>query len=218
MEPLDRNTIAGQAIYSKTTLALYDFLVLGVSNRWIWQCPTSHLLTLYHTHLSSNHLDLGVGTGFFLDHCLSEPQNRIVLTDLNLDSLKVTARRIQRYKPKCYQRNVLKSLKLEEKPFDSIGLNYLLHCLPGDIAAKAVVFDHVSEYLNPGGRVFGSTLLQSGVDRRILARRLMKLYNAKGIFCNEQDTLADLETALTRRFRESKVNVVGCVALFWASK
>ena len=218
MESSERDVAAGHAIYSKATLTLYDFLVLGVSNRWIWQCPTSVLLTWYRTHLSLNHLDIGVGTGFFLYHGLSQHQDRIVLVDLNHNCLEVTARRIKRYKPKCYQRNALDPLELDEKAFDSIGLNYLLHCLPGDISDKGVVFDHAYEYLKPGGRVFGSTLLQGGVDRSILARRLMKLYNTKGIFFNQHDSLDALKTTLANRFRASDVKVVGCAALFWASK
>ncbi len=31
---------AGQAVYTKQTLAVYDFVVLGISNRFLWKCPT----------------------------------------------------------------------------------------------------------------------------------------------------------------------------------
>lgn len=34
---------AGQAVYTKSNLAVYDFVVLGVSNRFIWKCPTARL-------------------------------------------------------------------------------------------------------------------------------------------------------------------------------
>ena len=60
---------AGQAVYTKPLLASYDLLVLGLSNRMIWRCPTKHLLALYDRSVTSNHLDVGVGTGFFLDRC-----------------------------------------------------------------------------------------------------------------------------------------------------
>ena len=53
---------AGQAVYSRRVLGIYDILVLGLSNRWIWKCPTKHLLEHYNRCLSSNHLDVGVGT------------------------------------------------------------------------------------------------------------------------------------------------------------
>lgn len=60
---------AGQAVYSKRTLAFYDFVVLGFSNRFLWKCPTQRLVHLYNNNITLNHLDVGVGTGYFLDRC-----------------------------------------------------------------------------------------------------------------------------------------------------
>jgi SAM-dependent methyltransferase len=214
----EKDVLAGQAVYSKTTLTLYDFVVLGISNRLVWRCPTARLLDFYNTHISANHLDVGVGTGFYLDRCSWPDQPRIVLVDLNPNSLEVTAQRIKRHHPKRYRRNILAPLHLEEEGFHSIGLNYLLHCLPGDIHSKGMVFDHINDYLQPGGTVFGSTLLQGGVPRSGLARRLMQVYNKKGIFCNVNDDLEGLTETLASRFGEISVEAVGCVALFWARK
>ncbi len=213
-----KDVMAGQAVYSKAMLATYDLFVLGLSNRFMWKCPTPRLLAHYNAHVSSSHLDLGVGTGFFLDRCAFPNNPRIVLVDLNPNCLEATARRISRYQPKTYRRNVLEPLELDEERFDSIGMNYLLHCVPGNIRTKAVVFDHIDRYLNPRGVVFGSTLLQGGVLRSAGAKRLMNFYNSKGIFSNVEDDLADLQAQLTKRFGESKVDVVGCAALYWARK
>lgn len=208
---------AGQAVYTQRTLALYDFVVLTVSNRWIWRCPTPRLVQHYHTHLSANHLDVGVGSGYFLDHCrFPAPQPRVALLDLNADALDYAARRIARYRPEIYRRNVLEPITLEGERFDSIGVNYLFHCLPGAMAAKAVALDHLQVCLHPQGTLFGSTLLQGGVQRSWLARRLMAIYNKKGIFCNTADDLAGLQGALQQRFREVSIEVVGCAALFAA--
>lgn len=215
---VSRDVHAGQAVYSKATLAIYDILVLGVSNRFIWKCPTPRLLELYNTHASSNHLDVGVGTGFFLDRCSFPSNPEIVLVDLNPSSLEATTQRIRRYNPRSYRRNILEPLELPDERFDSVGINYLLHCIPGDIQTKATALDHINTYLNPGGVVFGSTLLQGGVYRTALAKRLMKLYNARGIFCNVKDDLAGLSEALASRFSESNVDVIGSAALFWARK
>jgi len=57
-KPTDE-TYAGQAIYNPVTLALYDIVVLGVSNRLIWRCPTPRILRLYNQHVTDNHLDVG---------------------------------------------------------------------------------------------------------------------------------------------------------------
>jgi len=214
----EQDVIAGQAVYSRSVLALYDFLALGVSNRFIWRCPTSRLLELYDSHISGSHLDVGVGTGFFLDHASFPAGPRVVLVDLNANSLAVASRRMERYRPKAYCRNVLEPLQLNEEGFDSIGMNYLLHCLPGDLQTKASVFDCAGAYLNPGGTVFGGTLLQHGVARSAAARRLMDLYNRNGIFCNTSDDLDGLRQELESRFPAVGIQTVGCAGLFWASK
>jgi hypothetical protein len=93
-------------------------------------------------------------------------------------------------------------------------MNYLLHCLPGSMESKAVVFDHLQALMDPNAVLFGSTLLQGGVTRSWLATRLMALYNRRGIFSNERDDLDGLTRALDQRFRDVSVTVVGCIALF----
>lgn len=206
---------AGQAVYTKRTLAVYDFVVLGVSNRFLWKCPTQRLEEHYNKHVTANHLDVGVGTGYFLDRCrfLSKTP-RIALMDLNADTLEFASQRIERYKPKTYCRNVLEPISIDATKFDSVGINYLLHCVPGSIEFKAVAFDHLKALMNPNAVLFGSTLLQGGLPRNWLAKRLMDAYNKKGIFSNQSDDLDGLKRALSERFREVSVEVVGCAALF----
>lgn len=214
--PVDREVEKGQAIYSRLGLALYDFVVLTVSNRWLWKCPTQGLLDFYNANVTANHLDIGVGTGFYLDRCAFPAPPRIALVDLNPNSLEATSRRIARYRPRCFERNALDPLDLGVAGFDSIGMNYLLHCLPGDFATKAVVLDHAAAHLNPGGVIFGATLLQGGVQRNAAARRLMAFYNGKGVFHNTADTADALRGELARRFDQWNVEVRGCAALFLA--
>jgi len=214
MKPTKAEVEAGQAIYNKTTLFGYDF-VLGISNSYIWKCPSSLMETHYNANVSSNHLDVGVGTGYYLDRCRF-PANkpRVALMDMNVNSLAYTSERLKRYQPETYQQNVLEKIETSIKPFDSIGLNYLLHCVPGAITEKAIIFDHLKKLMNPGARIFGSTILQGGVERSWLAQRLMAFYNKKGIFSNTKDSLSDLKNVLSQRFVNVKVDVVGCVALF----
>jgi 2-polyprenyl-3-methyl-5-hydroxy-6-metoxy-1,4-benzoquinol methylase len=169
----------------------------------------------YNQHLTANHLDVGVGTGYFLDRCRFPSQvPRIAMLDLNPNALEFAARRIARYRPEKYLLNVLEAISIDAAKFDSVGINYLLHCLPGAIETKAVALDHLKALINPNGVLFGSTLLQGGVPRNWCARRLMDLYNRKGIFSNRDDTLDGLERALRERFREVTVEPVGCAALF----
>ena len=78
VKPTKEQVDAGQAVYTKGNLAAYDLFVLGISNRYIWKCPSVRIKEHYNQHLSSNHLDVGVGTGYFLDQCRF-PQHLLVL-------------------------------------------------------------------------------------------------------------------------------------------
>jgi len=206
---------AGYAVYTKRVLGIYDFLVLGLSNRLIWRCPTQRLVEHYNRHVTANHLDVGVGTGYFLDHCrFPSSTPRVALMDLNQNALDFAAQRIARYEPETYIRNVLEPISIDARRFDSVGINYLLHCLPGTIESKTASFDHLKTLMNPGAVIFGSTLLQGGVARSWPAKRLMDFYNRKGIFSNDKDDIDGLERALGQRFRSISIEIVGCAALF----
>ena len=151
---------SGQAVYTKRVLKVYDLVVLGVSNRFIWKCPTPKQLRHYERHLSANHLDVGVGSGYFLDRCrFPSASPRVALLDLNSTALEFAAQRIARYRPESYRRNVLEPITLDAPGFDSVAVNYLLHCLPGSMASKAVIFDHLRPLMNARAMLFGATLL-----------------------------------------------------------
>lgn len=217
--PTPAQVEAGQAVYTKRTLAIYDGLVLGLSNEWIWRCSTRRLRALYDRHVTGEHLEAGVGTGYFLDRArFPVPSPRILLLDLNANCLEATRTRIRRYGPETLRCSLLEPIPYEGEPFASVGLNYVLHCLPGDLGSKAVVFDHLGRLLKPGGVLFGSTLLSEGVKRGAVARRLMREYNRRGYFANAGDRLVDLEEALRARFREVEVEVVGCAGVFVGRK
>lgn len=206
---------AGQSIYTKQTLTIYDFVVLGVSNHLLWQCPTQQLVKHYNKYVRANHLDVGVGTGYFLDRCqFPSPTPRIALMDINSIALEFAAGRIARYNPETYRYNVLDPISLNATKFDSVGINYLLHCIPGSIESKSIALDHLKALMNSNAIIFGSTLLQGGVQRNWFAKRLMEVYNKRGIFSNQYDDLESLKQSLCDRFRNVSVEVVGCVALF----
>lgn len=208
---------AGQAFYNRWTLAWYDAYVLGLSCRLAWKCPAQRILDLYNANVSANHLELGVGTGYFLDRCtfpVREP--RIVLVDLNRSCLAAAAQRIARYQPEQFVRNALAPFEFEGRMVDSAGLNFVLHCLPGTMYTKGAVFDHLRAVVKPGGVIFGSTILWHGVEHGFLAKRLTSLYNRRRIFTNFDDTLDALREVLAARFREYEVRTIGSVALFRA--
>jgi len=215
MDASEEQVSAGQAIYTKDILHGYDFYVLGFSNRLLWKCPTRRLVDHYDRHVTANHLDVGVGTGYFLDKCrFPSKAPRIALMDLNQNSLNFASQRIARYNPKTFIRNVLEPITFDAPGFDSVGINYLLHCLPGPLESKAVALDHLKVLMNPGAVLFGSTLLQGNVPRSWFAQKQMDFYNRKGVFSNQHDDLDGLKRALGLRFKDVRVEVAGCAALF----
>lgn len=207
---------AGQAVYSPTVLRLYDWFVLGLSNHLLWQCPTAEIVALHERNLSAHHLDIGVGTGYYLDRAhWPVPKPRITLLDLNPNSLAAAARRIARFEPRPVLANCLEPLPISER-FDSASLCYLFHCLPGSIPEKAVVLDHLLPLLAPGARIFGATIVRGDLKPSKPAEALMNFYNRKGVFSNAKDTARDLEAALRQRFSEVRLEMKGTVALFEA--
>jgi ubiquinone/menaquinone biosynthesis C-methylase UbiE len=209
-KPVEPTTV----VFNQRMLKYYDRLLEFTCNR-IWRCPISRTLELYKRHLSSNHLEVGVGTGYFLEHShLPGSEPRLALLDLSPHCLKRTATRLSRYAPEVYRANALVPIELGVRRFDSIAINYVLHCMPGALPEKGVVFANLKPLLNSSGVLFGSTVLRHGVRCDLGARAFMRLYNARTVFCNLEDSLCDLRQALERTFRSVQIEVVGCVAQF----
>lgn len=217
MEPTPAQVEAGHAFYTRRSLAIYDLAILGYFSRLAWRCPARRIVAHYDEHVSANHLDVGVGTGYFLDHCQypsSHDGLRLALLDANSTCLDVAAGRVARFAPERIEANVLEPIAYDGPRFDSVGLTYLLHCLPGAMTTKAAAIDHLTALANPGAAVFGATLLHDGVHRSWFARAVMKRNNAHGIFSNVDDSLDALRGALTARLDDVTVEVVGCVGVF----
>lgn len=214
-QPTPEEVAAGHAFYTRRSLAIYDAMILGYFSRLAWRCPAARIRAHYDAHASTHHLDVGPGTGYFLDHChWPSDAPRIALLDANAACLDHASKRIERFAPTCHQASVLDPIRLDEAAFDSVGLNYLLHCLPGTIRSKGEVLDNLMPLCNPGATVFGATLLSGGVHRSWFARQVMARNNRVGIFSNEQDDLDGLHAMLEARLREVRVEVVGCVGVF----
>jgi SAM-dependent methyltransferase len=211
---MNENAIAGQAVYSKKVLSIYDFWVLGISNHYLWKCPTRLISEQFSMLVSTNHLDVGVGTGYYLKHFLPQTTKRIALLDLNRNSLETAISAISNFQFEVYCGDVLEPLEFNIQKFDSISVNYLLHCLPGNIAEKGIVFKNLKSHMNIGAVLFGSTILGRGTGTNFFAEKLMNIYNNKGIFSNHNDDLDSLITSLKENFSDVKVEVIGYVALF----
>ena len=205
------------AIYTPTMLTFYDLVVHGVSNHVAWRCPTRRLLELYRANLSANHLEAGIGTGFFLDRARGPEFERLVLLDINQNCLDRAARRLAHFRPSVRQANLLARIPPGLDRFDSVGMTYVLHCLPGRMSEKLAAVDHLKPLMRERAVLFGATILGRGIAPNAAARKLLDLYNDKGVFNNREDDFESLSQGLRRRFGAVEVERQGCVALFRAA-
>lgn len=217
------STAAGGAIYSLPGLLsiVYDSFVLGISNSYIWRCSTKQiLLPFFAARQSSHHLDIGVGTGYYLAETRTSTTANITLCDLNHDSLQAAKTRLKTIgvDAKILQHDIEKPLPLGRERFESISLMYLLHCMPGPPERKTAIFDHLKTNLTDNGVLFGSTILGRGAEHNLAGKTLMYLYNRAGVFGNSQDGAAIFIESLKRNFEEVEASVVGVVLLFTARK
>jgi SAM-dependent methyltransferase len=204
------------AVYGRNTLRVYDLWVHGLSNPLAWRCPTSRLEAWYDDHVGRRHLEVGVGTGYFMDRAGLPPTASVTLLDPNPACLEAASRRVRRLDTRCVRGDVLRPLDLEPASVDSIALMYVLHCLPGSLVEKARAFAHLAPSLAPGGVLFGATILGRGVRPNAIARALLALYNARGVFDNLEDDREGLLAALEHHFEDVTLENRGLVALFAA--
>lgn len=206
-----------QKYFNKVTLFFYDFILYGFISKYAWGCPTKTLDAHYASHITANHLDVGVGTGYLLNR-VSFPSAtpRLALMDLSLSCLTKTLTRLARYKPESYGQNVLEPITMNIKKFDSIGINSVMHCIPGSFKEKGIAFRHLKALLNDNGLLFGTTVLSKGVTQNWLSKIFVKFFNRLGVFINNDDSLIDLTEALRKYFQQVDITVVGSTAIFSA--
>ncbi|MEC9092472.1 MAG: class I SAM-dependent methyltransferase [Planctomycetota bacterium] len=209
----------GAKVYTRTTLAFYDFLVHFVSNRLIWGCPTQRLIDHGTTHLTEDHLEIGIGSGKQLCHSAKKRKfHRLVIADVNPDCLQVACQTLRQFGPATLEVDLMDLDLRGHSPFRSIGLNYVLHCLPLDMEEKLAICDRLFEYgLRPGGVLFGATLF-SHRGQSWVSRLLMKAYNRKKVFSNETDCPSRFHQWCVQRASSFHFQKIGCVGFFAVEK
>jgi len=210
----DEQIKEGQAVYTPLVLRIYDLWVVYYSNFWFWRCPRKRQLKHFQEHLSNNHLDIGVGTGYYLKHCTWPKPTRLALMDLNPNCLELSKAAVKEMNPELYQADIFKPQTQLQDQFSSISMNFLLHCLPGDMENKTQAIGNAVQMLQPNGVLSGATILGDKNLHYPHSSALAAFYNKKGIFSNSSDTYEGLVKALNAHLDDVKVDVVGCVALF----
>ena len=215
MDPSDP-AYAGQAEYTRWLLAIYDPWVLGFMARAVWRSPAPPVVERYRRHVGQRHLDVGPGTGYFLDRAGLLPGTRLTLIDPNPNVLLHAARRLASMNVTTVEADVLKPLPVEGS-FDSVALSHVLHCLPGPLSRKAGAIRNVAAVLALDGVLFGGTVLGRQAKHTRAARAFLWAFNRQGAFDNLADTEEGLRQILEQSFQTVEIDVVGSIAHFTAT-
>lgn len=215
MEP-DDPAYRGQREYTPFFLKLYDPVVLGFFMRVVWRCPTGLLVERYRRHIRPPHLDVGPGTGYFLERAGLVAGSPVTILDPNRNVLDHASRRLRRLDITAMEADVLKPLPVDG-PFDSAALHGVIHCLPGPLARKAVAVANVAAVLAPSGVLFGASVLGRSGPHTWLSRRILDANNRRGTFDNLGDTEEGLREILGASFDQVELETVGTMAIFAAT-
>ena len=215
---MDRDDPAykGQSEYSRLLLNLYDPLVLGPIARFVWRCPTSGLLERYREHIRDRHLDVGPGTGYFLERSGLPEGSQVTILDPNANVRRHVSRRLRHLDVTAVEADVLKPLPVNG-PFDSAALHLVIHCLPGPLTRKALAIANVAAVLAPTGVLFGASVLGTSGRHTWPARRMLGAFNRQGGFDNLHDTEEGLHEILAASFDHVDLETVGSIAIFAAT-
>ena len=207
----------GQRGYTRFFLTIYDPWVLGFTTWAIWRTKVPPAVERYRRQIGHRHLDVGPGTGYFLDKAAPPDGTEITLLDPNPNVLARSSRRLARWNPITVQADVMKPLPVEG-PFDSAALSYVLHCLRGPQPNKAKAIRHIADVLAPDGVLFGGAVLGLGERHTPQARAFLRMANRMGDFDNIGDTAEGLRRILEESFETVEVEIEGSAANFMARR
>ena len=198
----------------KWALTFYDWLVTHYSNRFVWKCPAKNMVEQYHMHTGNTHLDIGVGSGYYLLKC-GYLAKKLHLMDLSSLALDVTEKRSKHKDCTKIKHNVFNEFPVQCAKYDSIAMNYLLHCMPGTLSKqKSSAISNAVKCLKDGGVLFGSMILNAEYINGFMGKIINNKYKQMGIFNNMEDTPEDLEKALKKYLTNVNIKRVGNVLLF----
>src|SRR5215210_8687660 len=157
---MDKNdpSYKGQRGYNRFLLAIYDPWVIGFMTRAVWKVPVPPAVERYRRLMGRRHMDVGPGTGYFLEKAAPPDGTEITLLDPNPNVLAHVSRRLAAMHPATVRADVMKPLPVDG-PFDSAALSFVLHCLRGPVGNKAVAVRNIADVLSAEGVLFGGTVL-----------------------------------------------------------
>lgn len=197
-------------IVSKNLFA-YDYLVNNINCNIVWKCNQNKIIQHYDSNITNNHIEIGPGTGYFLK---KNQYNTLQLIDINNDILEDSSKNLEAISKKIdtHCHNIFSCSSSHINPSRSIGLTYVLHCVPGKIENNLNTMIQNIQFDNYN--LFGASVVQDPVETNILAETELLWLNRLGIFNNENDTYSGLHEYLEESGMEYNLRLEGYVAIF----
>ena len=135
----------------------YDYFVNNVNCKYVWKCNEKNIHKMYKKNITKNHIEIGPGTGYFLKNYNFD---NLTLIDVNDDILQNSYDNLSKNAKNLNIINhdlFLKNNKLNNINFESVGINYVLHCVPNtlDDSLKNLIYNLDSHNY----KIFGSTII-----------------------------------------------------------
>ena len=193
----------------------YDRYVNEINCEKVWKCSQKHIIDNYRKNIDEKHLEIGPGTGYFLKkENLGVDFNKLTLVDVNTEILDYSKNNLQ---CECSDIDVVShnlfTCKIPEGvDFNSVGINYVLHCVPGNLQTK---LDNLICNLGDNKyNLFGASVICDPLHMNVIAEYELIFLNAFGIFHNNNDTYEELDQYLNKTGLNFTLEKQGYVAIF----
>ena len=193
----------------------YDRLVNQINCEKVWKCSQKYIIDNYRKNINEKHLEIGPGTGYFLSkENLDIDLNKLTLIDINSPILDYSKNNLQsQYSNIDIICHDLFTCKIPDSvDFNSVGINYVLHCVPGNLQTK---LDNLISNLGDNKyNLFGASVICDPLHMNVIAEYELIFLNAFGIFNNNDDTYQELNEYLNKKGLKFTLEKQGYVAIF----
>ena len=193
----------------------YDKFVNEINCEKVWKCSRKHIINNYNSNINYNHLEIGPGTGMFLKkENLNVNLNKLTLVDINNKILNHSRHNLDSEHSNI--NSLVYDLFSYEIPsnieFNSVGINYVLHCVPGNLQTKLDKL--IGNLGNNKYNLFGASVICDPLHMNPIAEYELMFLNAVGIFYNNNDTYEELNEYLNNKNYNFSLKKQGYVAIF----
>jgi len=199
--------------FVSSSIKFYDFLVNDLNCNYAWRCHKSNIFKNYQKNLRSNHLEIGPGSGYFLNPKFHKKEiSNLFLMDVNQPILEASQQNLEKHYSniQLLNHNIFNK-ELDSLKINSIGINYVLHCVPGPLDQK---LEKLHLNLPKNTNIFGATVISDFERQTELSKLELKVLNHKGIFNNKMDFSNDFIDFVAKNKLENSYQIVGNVLIF----